>query len=256
MVEHRALKFQRDDAVLRITLADSAQRNTQTPTMWQALAQTAAELDPEVRVVIIDAEGADFSAGLHLDMLRVDGMPGEPPLFKIARDSADALAAEVKEFQKAFTSWRNSHAVVIAAVQGHAIGAGFQLALGADLRLVSEDVKFAMREVGHGLVPDLGGTAVLTHIVGYSRAMEICLTGRFVEAQEAVGSGLATLAAPKAKLAETTDQVVAALLESPAPAMREMKALLAAAVDNPVSEQVALERAAQGRLLHRIAGGN
>ena len=122
--------------------------------------------------------------------------------------------------------------------------------------MVSDDVHFAMREVSLGMIPDLGGTAPLTQTVGYSRALEICLTGRFVEAQEAVGSGLASPAVPRQDLAATTDQVVAALLEAPAPAVREMKKLALAATLTPVSEQVTNEAAAQARLLHRIAAGS
>ena len=74
----------------------------------------------------------------------------------------------------------------IAAVQGHAIGAGFQLALACDLRVVADDVQFAMRETSLGLVPDLTGTHPLVGLVGYARALEICVTGRFVHAEEAV----------------------------------------------------------------------
>lgn len=241
----------REDAVLRVTLANSAQRNAQTPSLWKAMADVAETLDPGVRVVILDAEGEDFSAGLHLDLFREDGLEGEPSLIKVARESEEAIAALIPEFQRAFTSWRETNAVVIAAVQGHAIGAGFQLALGADLRVVSDDVKFAMREVSLGLIPDLGGTSPLVQTVGYARALEICLTGRFVGAQEAVGSGLAMLAAPKAELREATDRVVAALLEAPERSMREMKRLAVSASEVPLAEQVKNEAAAQARLLHR-----
>lgn len=255
MVEHRSLKVSRTEQVLRVTLADAAHRNAQTPSLWAALTEIAETLDPAVRVVVLDAEGADFSAGLHLDLLRADGMEAEPNVLRAARASEQDVADLIAGFQKAFTTWRRSDAIVVAAVQGHAIGAGFQLALGADLRVVADDVKFAMREVSRGLVPDLGGTAVLAQTVGYSRALEICLLGRFVEAQEAVGAGLASLAVPRERLREATDQVVAALLEAPDRAAREMKRLAVTATLTPVDEQVAHERAAQARLLHRLAGG-
>ena len=70
--------------------------------------------------------------------------------------------------------------MTIAAVQGHAIGAGFQLALACDFRVLAEDVQFCMAETGLGLVPDLGGTLPLVRLVGYSRAAEICVTSRRV----------------------------------------------------------------------------
>lgn len=86
-------------------------------------------------------------------------------------------------------------------VQGHAIGAGFQLALAADLRIVADDVQLAMRETSLGLVPDLAGTRTLVDLVGYARALEICMTGRFVGATEAVDSGLASMAVAPEDLA-------------------------------------------------------
>ena len=108
-----------------------------------------------------------------------------------AAESAEAMAEVIAPFQRGFAAWADTHAVVVAAVQGHAIGAGFQLALAADLRVVADDVQLAMRETSLGLVPDLGGTGPLVGLVGYSKALELCATGRAVGAAEAVASGLA-----------------------------------------------------------------
>ncbi len=73
-------------------------------------------------------------------------------------------------------------------MQGYAIGAGFQLALACDLRVLADDARFTMREPALGLVPDLTGTKPLVELVGYSRALEICATARWVAADEARGS--------------------------------------------------------------------
>ena len=143
--------------------------------------------------------------------------------------------------------------MVIAAVQGHAIGAGFQLALAADLRIVADDVQFAMREVSLGMIPDLAGTQPLVDAVGYSRALELCATGRFVGADEAVRTGLATLAMPAAELDGATTDLVQALLAAPAPALRALKPLLHQALTSTAEEQVHHERVAQGYLLHGMA---
>ena len=97
-----------------------------------------------------------------------------------------ALRTAIEDFQRGFAVWSEVPAVVVGAVQGHAIGAGFQLALACDLRVVADDVSFAMRETSLGLVPDLAGTAPLVRLVGYARALEICATGRAVRADEAV----------------------------------------------------------------------
>jgi enoyl-CoA hydratase/carnithine racemase len=140
-------------------------------------------------------------------------------------------------------------------VQGHAVGAGFQLALACDLRLVADDVAFSMKETSLGLVPDLGGTAPLVALVGYSRALEVCATGRRVGAQEAVAWGLASLAVPLGQLPSATDDLVAALLAAPAEALRATKALLAQAGSQSYDEQRAAERAAQAARLRALAKG-
>ena len=87
--------------------------------------------------------------------------------------------------RQAFSWLRRPDLVSIAAVRGHAIGAGFQLALACDLRVLTEDAQFTMAEVALGLVPDLGGTKRLVELVGYARALDICVTGRRVGAAEA-----------------------------------------------------------------------
>lgn len=254
MIEHPGLRVDHDgDAVVTVTLCNPDRRNAQAPSMWAALNQIARTLDPEVRVVVLRAEGPDFSAGLDRKMLSLDGAPGEPNLLAAARDSTATIGDQIAEFQRGFICWGECPAIVLAAVQGHAIGAGFQLALAADLRIVADDVKFAMRETSLGLVPDLGGTLPLVRTLGYSRALEICLTGRFVEAAEAVNSGLASLAVPEDKLVEVTDQVVDAILEAPRDASRELKALLRNAIEATPADQLRDERETQARLLHAIA---
>lgn len=254
MIEHPGLRVEYDgDAVVTVTLSNPDRRNVQAPSMWAALNQVARTLDPAVRVVVLRAEGPDFSAGLDRKMLSLDGAPGEPNLLAAARESAATVGDEIAEFQRGFTCWGECPAIVLAAVQGHAIGAGFQLALAADLRIVANDVKFAMRETSLGLVPDLGGTLPLVRTLGYSRALEICLTGRFVEAAEAVNSGLASLAVPENKLVEVTEQVVDAILEAPREASRELKALLRNAIEATPADQLRDERETQARLLHAIA---
>lgn len=157
-------------------------------------------------------------------------------------------------YQEGFTWWRRSDIVSIAAVQGHAIGAGFQLALACDLRVVADDVQFAMRETSLGLVPDLTGTHPLVGLVGYARALEICATGRFVTAEEAVSTGLANLAVPVGQLDEAVRDLGAALLAAPRDALVETKALLQGAVDRTYEDQRVAERAAQGRRLRDLAG--
>jgi enoyl-CoA hydratase/carnithine racemase len=250
---HPHLRLDRDGAVLTVSLANPERRNAQTPSLWTALAAVARDLDPDVRVVVLRGEGPSFSAGLDRRMLSPDGIDGEPDLFGAAARSPEDAADLIAGYQEGFSTWADVPAVVVAAVQGHAVGAGFQLALAADLRVVADDVQFAMRETSLGLVPDLAGLAPLVAAVGPARAMEICATGRFVGAAEAVDAGLATVAVPVAELGATTADLVAALLSAPDAALRALKPLVRSAATADRATQLRLEREAQGRLLHGLS---
>lgn len=215
-----------DDTLATVTLANPAKRNAQSPAMWRALAEAGRLVPGSVRVVVLRGEGKSFSAGLDRQMFTPEGIEGEPSFIDLARSGDAELDAAIAGFQEGFTWWRRNDLVSIAAVQGHAIGAGFQLALACDLRVVADDVQFAMRETGLGLVPDLTGTHPLVSLVGYGRAAEICLTGRFVHAEEAVSSGLANIAVPAQDLDTATRELAAAILAAPREAVIETKALL------------------------------
>lgn len=254
--EHPGFRVAQQGPVLRLTLANPKRRNAQTPSLWAAMAEVARTLPSDVRAVVIDAEGPDFSAGLDRAMLGAEVPKGEPRLLSIAANRGPAETARLlASFQQAFTAWAECPAIVVAAVQGNAIGAGFQLALAADLRVVAADAKLSLREVSLGLVPDLGGTLPLVRTVGYSRALEICLTGRAIEAQEAVASGLASVVAPNDRLGAVTDAVVEAILEAPESAVRSIKRVLRAAVTQDPAAQLATEREAQAELFVEFVGG-
>ncbi|MFH8470148.1 enoyl-CoA hydratase/isomerase family protein [Streptomyces sp. NPDC017991] len=243
-----------DDAIATVTLTNPAKRNAQSPALWRALAEAGRLLPGTVRVVVLRAEGKSFSAGLDRQAFTPEGFDGEPSFIDLARGSDAELDAAIAEYQEGFTWWRRSDIVSVAAVQGHAIGAGFQLALACDLRVVADDVQFAMRETGLGLVPDLTGTHPLVGLVGYARALEICATGRFVQAEEAQRAGLANIAVPVDQLDDTVGELAAALLTAPRDALVETKALLQGALGRTYEEQRVAERGAQGRRLRDLAG--
>ena len=134
-------------------------------------------------------------------------------------------------------------------MQGHAIGAGFQLALACDLRILTDDAKLCMKEPALGLVPDLTGTKPLVEIVGLPRAIEICLTARMVSAQEAVELRLAELVVPAADLDGAVADLTAALQATDTAAARATKRLLSQASGNTLEHQAEAERRAQATLL-------
>ncbi|MET7353555.1 enoyl-CoA hydratase/isomerase family protein [Streptomyces mirabilis] len=243
-----------DDAIATVTLTNPAKRNAQSPALWRALTEAGRSLPGTVRVVVLRAEGQSFSAGLDRQAFTPEGFDGEPSFIDLARGADAELDATIAEYQEAFTWWRRSDVVSIAAVQGHAIGAGFQLALACDLRVVADDVQFAMRETSLGLVPDLTGTHPLVSLVGYARALELCATGRFVSAEEAERTGLANLAVPVDQLEDAVRDLAGAVLAAPRDAVVETKALLRGAQERTYEEQRVAERAAQARRLRDLAG--
>lgn len=243
------LRLEVDGGVATLTLDRPDRRNAQSPRMWRSLAEVGRTLADDVRVVVVRGEGSSFSAGLDLRMVEPGGVPGEGSLADLADEDDARLEGFIAEAQEAFTWLRRPGIVTVAAVQGHAIGAGFQLALACDLRLLADDARLAMKEPTMGLVPDLGGTKPLVEGVGPSRALEMCLTGRAVESAEAARLGLAELVVPAEQLDGAVRDLVAALLETPRDAATSTKALLHGATERSLDEQLAAERRAQvGRL--------
>lgn len=236
-----------------ITLRRPDVLNAQTPSTWEALRQIGERLAPDVRVVVVRGSGRAFSAGLDRRMFGAEGIPGETGFVDITTAPPGGGDAMIDRFQQGFT-WLSSPArVTVAAVHGHAIGAGFQLALACDLRIATTEAVFTMAETALGLVPDLAGTLPLVRAVGYSRAVDICLTGRRVAADEALRIGLVNTVVAPDELDSAVDELVAALLKPAAGATRETLALLAGAAESPsLDEQRATERAAQLRRLAEL----
>jgi enoyl-CoA hydratase/carnithine racemase len=219
--------------------------------MWAALREIGQSLPDDVRVVVLAGEGSSFSAGLDRGMLSPEGIPGEPSLDLGPRGDAEA-ADGIDVFQQGFTWLRDPRFITVAAVQGHAIGAGFQLALHCDIRIAAADVQFCMFEPALGLVPDLGGTQLLLDATGYAKALEICATARRIGADEAERSGLANLVVANDHLATAVDDLVADLLSTNHQAVIETKRLLIGARDRSYDDQRRAEREAQVQRLRAL----
>ncbi len=191
------VRLERDGPVATVTLCRPDVLNAQTPAMWQAMRSFGRDLPGDVRVVVVRGEGRAFSAGLDRSII---GTTGAGSFVELAALPPEECADRIAEYQAAFTWLHRPDLISIAAVQGHAIGAGFQLALACDLRVLADDARFSMAEVTLGLVPDLAGTKRLVELVGYARALEICVTGRALDAAEAQRLGLAAVVVPAAEL--------------------------------------------------------
>ncbi|CAM3259107.1 enoyl-CoA hydratase/isomerase family protein [Stackebrandtia soli] len=250
MDDSRQVTVEIDGPVARVTMCRPDALNAHTPQLWSELRDIGHSLPGSVRCVVVSGAGKSFSAGLDLSVLS-----GPLPVELASASDADA-EARLWSFQEAFDWLRRPDIVSIAAVRGHAIGAGLQLALACDLRVMSTDARIRVGEPGLGLVPDLGGTKRLVAELGYSRALELCLTGRTVTAEEAVVLGLATLTVRPGELDDAVEDLTLAILAVPREAAIETKALLLSAGVHDDAAQLAAERAAQLRLIRgRVGAG-
>lgn len=250
------LQIERDGALQTIWLSRPDSRNSQTPGTWRALALAAQQVPDDVSAVVIRGRGTSFSSGLDRRMF-VEGLPGEPSLAAMAGLSQDEFSSLVDDFQRGFTCWRDIRPIVVAAVHGHAIGAGFQLALAADFIIASDDAVFSMKEAQLGLVPDLAGTKPLADAVGYSRALEICATGREISAAEGETLGFVARRAPEGGFEGLVAEVAAQLAATPGQASVDVKHILRGVSDRDLTAQRERERRTQhGRVvkLAKLAG--
>jgi enoyl-CoA hydratase/carnithine racemase len=248
------VRTSREGPVLTVTLDRPDQLNAQTPATWSTLARLGDDLDDDIRVVVVRGTGRAFSAGLDRRLFSTEpGVAGG--LAELGRLPAEEAEERIRGYQAGFRWLRSPGIVSMAAVQGHAIGAGAQLALACDLRVLTDDAQLRLPETTLGLVPDLTGTSNLVELVGYARAMEICLTGRAVGAAEASAIGLANVVVPAADLDATVADLAAAVCAPPVRATRATAALVRSAVHNAPEVQDGAERAAQVERLRELVGG-
>ena len=169
-----------DGGVADVRLNRPEKMNALDPAMFSALVDTADRLaeDQSLRCVVLSGEGRSFCAGL--DFGSFQGMTDDGS----ARRTSEVTSTEEGRIthlgQQAVYGWTSLPVPVIAAVHGHALGGGIQLALGADIRLVAPDASLSVLEIRWGLVPDMTGTQTLIDLVGLDVAKELTFTGRMV----------------------------------------------------------------------------
>lgn len=244
-----------DQGIADVRLNRPDKRNALDGAMFRGLAEAGEQLkrDPSVRVVVLSGEGASFCAGLDFSSFQsMAGGEGENP--DEERAGADAPSNLVPGSithlgQQVAWVWQEIEVPVIAAVHGHALGGGIQIALGADIRFVHPDTKLSVREVHWGLVPDMTGTLFLARLVGPDVVKELVFTARMFSGREAGELGLAT------HVTETPrEDAMALALEiagrSP-DAVRGAKALINRLANADAADQFAEERRVIGGLIGR-----
>ena len=184
-----------DNGVADVRLVRSDKMNALDDAMFDALVSTGEELKArsDIRAVVLSGEGRAFCAGLDMgrmqSMTSGDGTGGSRTVDELVKGRT---AAGANRAQQACYVWREVPVPVIAAVHGVAFGGGFQLALGADLRIVTPDARLAVLEIKWGLVPDMSGVVLMRGLVRDDVARELTWTGRVFSGEEAVAMGLAT----------------------------------------------------------------
>lgn len=171
------------------------------------------ENNPEVKVVVIRTEGKAFSAGGDIgyfyDNIKAGGEINMDDLI----ENAGLVSLNIKKMSK----------MVITSVLGAAAGAGANLALSGDFVICAENVKFIQAFINLGLVPDTGGTYLLSKLIGPARAMELCATGRPLTAAEAKEWGMVYQVCPKEELEEATMKLAKKLTHGPLIAYGQLK---------------------------------
>jgi enoyl-CoA hydratase/carnithine racemase len=201
--------------------------------------QTLASMQG-LRAIVLSGNGRSFSVGIDLDALASGGQTALSDL--VARTHGDANL-----FQRVALQWRDLPVPVIAAIQGHALGGGMQLALGADIRIVASDAKLSIREIAWGLIPDMAGTVLLRKLVRPDVMRDLLFSGRIVTGEEALELGLATrLAADPLGAARELAREIAA---SSPDAVRAAKRLTNAGAGGASDRDMLLAEAAEQQAL-------
>jgi enoyl-CoA hydratase/carnithine racemase len=233
------------DGVADVRLNRPEKLNALDMALFTALAETAATLadTPGVRAVVLSGSGRSFCAGLDLTAFSAMAA-GER--WRPADDPTTTGTDGRSLGQRAVLAWYDLPVPVIAAVRGHALGGGLQLALGADIRLAAPDVVFSVFEINWGLTPDMAGTQLLPRLVGPDVAAELTYTGRMVDAAEADRIGLVTRIVDDPLAAAHT---LAARIAAVNPdATRASKGLLRQS-HGPIEDGLAAERAAMAAIM-------
>jgi 2-(1,2-epoxy-1,2-dihydrophenyl)acetyl-CoA isomerase len=229
---YQNIALERRDGVATLTLNRPNAANSIDLALARELMEAAivCDDDPETRAVILTGAGTMFSAGGDL---------------RSFRDAGAGISSRLKELtaylHAAISRLVRMDAPVIAAVNGMAAGAGFSLALAADLAIASETAGFVMAYTNAGLVPDGSSTYFFPRRIGDRRTRELMLTNRRLSAAEALDWGLVNQVVPAGQLMPTATALARTLAGGPTRAFGAVKALLNGAFENGLETQMELE---------------
>ena len=236
------LELEKHDGIATVWLNRPDKKNAMSFALLRELVSTAHSLrrDRSLRAVILAGRGQTFSAGIDLTDLNTP------------KNAAFALWTLIRPgrslFQQACLIWRDLPVPVIAVLEGHCLGAGLQLALAADFRIVTPDCRLAIMESRWGLVPDMGITQTLRGLMPLDKAKELTMTARLLSGEEALALHLVTQV--------STEPMQQALSLAQAIAQRSPDAILAAKrVINGMTGQPASALSLEKRWQRRLSLG-
>lgn len=219
--------------VLHLKLNRPAKLNAITNAMLDALLASLAEAerDQEIKAVVLSGEGRAFCAGADIGGLHASN----PAAFRATIDRFMALSAALQACPKP----------VIAALHGYVMAGGFELAVLCDVRIAADGTKLGLPDIAIGLSPTSGMTYLLPRLIGWSRAVDLTLSGRTIDAIEAERIGLVTQITAADRLIETAIDYATALATAPATGVVMTKTLYRESMQGPLADALARETEAE-----------
>ena len=249
------------DGIADVRLDRADKRNALDPAMFDAISKAGQDLvtNREIRAVVLSGNGNSFCAGLDFGSFQSMADSGSAN-----GDSKKSAAGEKKDTaenagamqtgaithlaQQICWVWQEVPVPVVAALQGHALGGGMQLALGADIRVAHGETQFAMREVHWGLIPDMTGTLMLSRLVRDDVAKDLVFSARIISGVEAHALGVVTRLSDTPL--ETAMQIAREIADRSPDAVRGAKALINRLSNAGAAEHFAEER----RIIYSLIG--
>ena len=231
------VRLEIDGPVATITNDNAAKHNAFDDAMDLRLFEILAELkdSPDVRVVVWRGEGRSWSSGRDVSAI---GVPY----------TAEEHAALMRRGHAGIQQLWDLEAPVIVAIQGWAIGGSFQRALMCDIRVAAEDARFMLPELGHGVIPDTGGMGVLAQMCGHGLVSDMVLTGRRLDAGEALRYGIVSRVVPKEELDATVHEMAEQVAAADPRAVALARRVIGNLVRPGIASSMADERTFQTRL--------
>ncbi|MFP6605503.1 MAG: enoyl-CoA hydratase-related protein [Myxococcota bacterium] len=237
------IQISRDGDIVTLTFNQPDRLNAMTQAMGEAFADAVGRLRPDgsIRAVILTGAGRAFSAGGDLGMITDHAVSGRAAPGIARREIRDSM----RSFYKLFLSVRELPCPTLAAINGHAIGAGFCVALACDMRIIADRAKVGLNFTKLGLHPGMGATWTLPRLVGPAVAAELLYSSRLVDGEEALRLGLANRCLATEEVVPAARELAAQIAVCAPMAVQGVKRALDRALGANLEDQLSFEASEQ-----------